>query len=458
MLMLVLSASQMKTPVLPPTEITVYNQGFGLVKEARTLSLKKGRQTVGVEDVAAGIDPSSVSIRSLVAPDAIAVLEQNYQYDLIGPASILAKAVGERLRVVGPKETVEGVLISSPGQNGGGLVLRTDDGRIVLDPQGQITLAKVPEGLITRPTLLWDLQSDRDGAQNVELSYITQGLSWTADYVLTLDGAGKAALQGWVTMNNQSGATYRDARLKLLAGDVNQAPPPPQRRAPAGLAMTMEAMAAPGFNEESLFEYHLYTLGRPATIANKETKQLSLLQGDAVPVRKRLLVDATGGYGTFYPSTNDLGTGDIAPQARIEFTNDKKSGLGIPLPSGRFRLYQRDASGSTQLLGEDRIGHTPRDERVSLLAGKAFDVRATRKRTSYERLGDRGARESFSIELRNRKDTPETVEVVERHWGDWKVTAESGEFTKEDANTIRFSVPLKPNETRTLTYTVETRW
>ena len=456
MLMLALATSQ-TAPALPPTEITVYNQGFGLVKEARTLSLKKGRQTVGVEDVAAQIDPSSVSIRSLVAPDALAVLEQNYQYDLIGPASVLAKAVGERLRVDGPKGSVEGVLISSPGQNGGGLVLRTDDGRIVLDPQGQITLAKVPEGLITRPTLLWDLLSDRDGAQNVELSYITQGLSWTADYVLTLDGGGKAALQGWVTMNNQSGATYRDARLKLLAGDVNQAPPPPTRRT----FETAEAIAAvppSGFNEASLFEYHLYTLQRPATLANKETKQLALLHADAVPVRKRLVVDATNGYGTYYPSPGEIGTGDLAPQARIEFTNDKKSGLGIPLPSGRFRLYQRDASGSTQLLGEDRIGHTPKDERVSLLAGKSFDIRASRKRISYERLGDRGAREGFAIELRNRKDTPETVEVVERHWGDWKVTARSEEFTKEDANTIRFTVALKPNETRTVTYTVETRW
>lgn len=457
MLMLALAAAQAASP-LPPTEITVYNQGFGLVKEARTLALKKGRQTVGVEDVAAQIDPSSVSIRSLLAPDALTVLEQNYRYDLIGPAAILAKAVGERLRVDGPKVSVEGTLISSPGQNGGGLVLRTDDGRIVLDPQGQITLAKVPEGLITRPTLLWDLLSDRDGPQNVELSYITQGLSWSADYVLTLDGAGKAALQGWVTMNNQSGATYRDARLKLLAGDVNQAPPPPQRRAPAGLAMTMEAAAAPGFQEESLFEYHLYTLQRPATIANKETKQLGLLGADAVPVRKRLVVDAAYGYGSFYPGPEEVADGNVEPQVRLEFTNDKRSGLGIPLPSGRFRIYQRDASGSTQLLGEDRIGHTPKDERVSLLAGRAFDVRATRKRTSYERLGTNGAHESFSIELRNRKDTPETVEVVERHWGDWKVTAKSQEFTKEDANTIRFSVLLKPNETRTVTYTVETKW
>jgi hypothetical protein len=444
------------TNALPPTEITVYNQGFGLVKEARTLALKKGRQTVGIEDVAAMIDPSSVSIRSLTAPEGINVLEQNYQYDLIGPASILAKAVGERLRVVGPKETVEGVLISSPGQNGGGLVLRTDDGRIVLDPQGQITLAKVPEGLITRPTLLWDLESDRDGAQDVELSYITQGLSWTADYVLTLDGKGKGAIQGWVTMNNQSGTTYRDARLKLLAGDVNQAPPigPAGRGGREVLAMAADK----GFNEETLFEYHLYTLQRPATIANKETKQLGLLSGDAVPVVKRLIVDATRQYGRFYPQEGAIGTGDIAPQARIEFVNDAKSGLGIPLPSGRFRLYQRDAGGSTQLLGEDRIGHTPKDERVSLVVGRSFDVRATRKRLSFERLGERAVRESFSIELRNRKDVPETVEVIERLWGDWKVTAKNTEFTKEDANTLRFSVPLKAGETKTVTYTAETRW
>ena len=444
------------TNALPPTEITVYNQGFGLVKEARTLSLKKGRQTVGIEDVAAQIDPSSVSIRSLTAADGINVLEQNYQYDLIGPASILAKAVGERIRVVGPKETVEGVLISSPGQNGGGLVLRTDDGRIVLDPQGQITLAKVPEGLITRPTLLWDLVSDRDGAQDVELSYITQGLSWTADYVLTLDGKGKSALQGWVTMNNQSGTTYRDAKLKLLAGDVNQAPQGPGGAGGARALMMADANKA--FSEESLFEYHLYTLGRPATIANKETKQLGLLSGDDVPVTKRLIVDAMRQYGRYFPQEGAVGTGDIAPQVRIEFVNDAKSGLGMPLPAGRFRLYQRDAGGSTQLLGEDRIEHTPKDERVSLVVGRSFDVRATRKRTNYERLGERAARETFSIELRNRKDAPETVEVIERAWGDWRITSKSMEFAKEDANTLRFTVPLKAGETRTVTYTVETRW
>lgn len=441
---------------LPPTEITVYNQGFGLVKEARTLRLRKGRQTVGIEDVAAMIDPSSVAIRSLTAPDALNVLEQNYQYDLIGPASILAKAVGERLRITNDKETIEGVLISSPGQNGGGLVLRTDDGRIVLDPRGQITLAKVPEGLITRPTLVWDLQSDRDGDQNVELSYITQGISWNADYVLTLDGQGKGAIQGWVTMNNQSGTTYRDAKLKLLAGDVNQAPAP--RGMAGGRAVLADMAANKAFNEESLFEYHLYTLDRPATIANKETKQLGLLSGDDVPLTRRLIVDAMQGFGRYYPQEGEVSTGDIAPQVRIEFVNDQKSGLGMPLPAGRFRLYQRDQSGSTQLLGEDRINHTPKDERVSLVVGRSFDVRATRKRLSYERLGDRAARESFEIEVRNRKNVPETVEVIERLWGDWKVTAKSQDYEKLDANAIRFSVPLKAGEVKKVTYTVETRW
>jgi len=443
--------------VLPPTEITVYNQGFGLVKEARTIQLKRGRQTVGIEDVASQIDPTSVSIRSLSAPDSFTVLEQNYQYDLIGPASILAKAVGERLRVVGPKETVEGVLISSPGQNGGGLVLRTDDGRIILDPQGQITLAKVPEGLITRPTLLWDLETDRDGGQDVELSYITQGLSWTADYVLTLDGKGKGALQGWVTMNNQSGTTYKDAKLKLLAGDVNQAPQP-RGGAAFGGREALAMVADKAFKEESLFEYHLYTLQRPATIVNKEIKQLGLLSGDAVPVVKRLIVDATRQYGRYYPQEGAIGVGDIAPQVRIEFVNNKESGLGMPLPAGRFRLYQRDGSGSTQLLGEDRIDHTPKDEKVSLVVGRSFDVRATRKRTEFTRLSQNSVRETFSIEVRNRKTVEDKVEVIERLWGDWKVTAKNMEFTKEDSNTIRFSVPLKAGETKTVTYTAETKW
>lgn len=453
------------------TELTVYNQGFGLVKETRTLSLKAGRQTVPVPNVASLIDPTSVGIRSVGDKDAFSVLEQNYRYDLISPTAILEKSVGQKIRFIrtvgNQREVLEGTLLSAPvsvvaspeGMQStyNGMVIRTDDGRIVLNPTGEIEVTSVPKGLISQPTLLWDLEASKAAEVPIELSYITQGMSWTSDYVMTLDGLGKATFQGWVTINNQSGTSYENAKLKLLAGDVNRANAPVA--APAALkALGRGGMAADSFQEEGLFEYHLYTLQRPATLANKETKQIALLDSPEVTVKKRMIVDATMNFGRYYPGEGEVGTGDIKPQVRIEFVNTKDNGLGMALPKGRVRVYQRDQSGSVQLLGEDSIQHTPREEKLSLVVGRAFDVVANRKRTNYSRISDRAFQESFEIELRNRKDTAETVDVVERHYGDWKVLAKNTDFTKASAEAMVFSVTLKPNEVRKITYTIETRW
>jgi len=459
---------------LAPTfsEVTVYNQGFGLVKETRTMTLKAGRQTVAVEDVAAMIEPTSVSIVSKSAPGSFEVLEQNYQYDLISPEAILNKSVGQRVRFIrtlaGQRDVLEGILISAPTAivgtpEGGnirtynGMVIRTDDGRIVLNPTGEIEVREVPAGLISKPTLLWDLETKRAGENTVELSYLTRGITWSSDYVLTLDGAGKAAIQGWVTIDNQSGATFENAKLKLLAGDVNRVPE--FRIMKREMMDAVAARAAPGgFQEESLFEYHLYTLQRPATVRNRETKQISLLEAPQIPVQKRLILDAMQMFGRYVPSEGEIGTGTINPQVRIEFNNDQASGLGMPLPKGRVRVYQRDQSGSVQMLGEDSIDHTPKNERVSLVVGRSFDVVANRRRTEFRRINDRTVSETFEIELRNRKEVPETVYVLERRYGDWRVTAKSQEFTKPSAEALQFAVTLKPNEVKKVTYTVETRW
>ena len=205
-----------------------------------------------------------------------------------------------------------------------------------------------------------------------------------------------------------------------------------------------------------LFEYHLYTLERPATVANKQTKQLSLLEGHDIPIRKKLIVDSIA--GRYYPGEGEIGTGDVKPQVRLEFVNDKESGLGMALPKGKMRIYQRDKSGSVQLLGEDQIDHTPRNEKVSVVVGRSFDVVSTRKRTKFTRLSDQSVSESFSIELRNRKEEAETVNVLERHYGDWTVQSHSQEFKKLDSESMEFVVILKPNEVKTVRYTVETRW
>jgi hypothetical protein len=455
------------------TEVTIYNQGFGLVKEVRRLDLKAGRQTVAIEDVAAMIEPSSVSIRNLTRPTEFQVLEQNYQFDLISPIAILNKSVGQRVRFVRSfgtqREVLEGTLLNAPTaivgtadggnhQTFNGMVIRTSDGRIVLNPTGEIEVQSVPEGLIGVPTLLWDVQSKSGGANDVEVSYLTRGLGWSADYVLTLDEpSSRGDLRGWVTIDNQSGATFREATLKLLAGDVRRVQPhSPGVRAPAMEMMDMAAKA--GFDQESFFEYHLYTLQRPATVRQREIKQVSLLEAVAVPYRKKLIVDALMGFGQMFPNEGEIGVGTLRPQVRIEFENRRENNLGMPLPMGRIKVYQRDRSGSVQMIGEDQIQHTPRDERISLVVGRSFDVVAERKRTHFRRLGTSAAETSFEIELRNRKEVPETVHVYERHWGDWKVTQQNFESRKLDANTLEFVVELKPGETKKIVYTVETRW
>lgn len=455
------------------TEVTIYNQGFGLVKEIREFQLRQGRQSVTVEDVAAMIEPSSVGIKSLTDPNSIEVLEQNYQYDLISPLAILNKSVGQRVtltRTIGQqRDVLSGILLSSPtsivgSPDGGsqqtynGMVIRADDGRIVLSPTGEVAVQSIPEGLISKPTLLWDLISSRAGANNVELSYLTQGINWNADYVFTLDGEGKGDLKGWVTVNNQSGVTFKEAKLKLLAGDVARAPQQAPRGGGFGGAR-MEAMAKDaGFQEEAFFEYHLYTLQRPATIRNREMKQLSLLEGKGVKVTKKLVIDALRDYGVYYPNEGEIGTGNIKPVVRVEFVNSKENNLGMPLPKGKVKVYQRDKSGSVQMLGEDQIDHTPKDEKLSLVVGKSFDVVATRKRMNFKRISDRSFEQTFEIEVRNRKETAETVHLLERHYGDWRVMSNSMKFEKLDAMTMEFVVDLKAGETKKVTYTVRTTW
>lgn len=452
------------------TEVTVYNQGLGFIKDVRNVRLKKGTQNVVVEDVAQLIDATSVGFKCLNNPGSVSILEQNYQYDLISPQAILEKSVGKRVRFTrtmgNSKESVQGILISSPTSvvntgNGSqysynGLVIKADDGRIILSPEGEIDVMEMPEGLISKPSLLWELDSDKDQDAQMELSYLTQGLSWNANYVLTLGDKGLGDIQGWVTLNNQSGMSFADAKLKLLAGDVNVVRP--QARGGFAGAGRTEALKAADFKEESLFEYHLYTLQRPATVKNKESKQLSLLEGSDIPIKRQIVFDSMAGFDGYYPSEGEVGVGSLSPLVKVKFTNDEKSHLGMPMPAGKIRLYQRDSKGSLQFLGEDQINHTPRDEKITLNVGRSFDVRADRKRTDFKRLSSTSFRESFSIEVRNRKQEPTTVYLYERHWGDWKVTEKSDNFTKEDSNTMVFELNLKAGEVKTVTYTVETKW
>ena len=451
------------------TEVTVYNQGLGFIKDVRTLHLTSGQQNVVVEDVAQLIDATSVGFKCLSNPGSVSVLEQNYQYDLISPQAILEKSVGKRIRftrsIANKKESIEGVLLSSPTSvvNTGhgseysynGLVILADDGRIILSPEGEIDVLSIPEGLISKPSLLWQLNSDREQDAKMELSYLTQGMSWQANYVMTLGNANAADVQGWVSLNNASGMSFTDAKLKLLAGDVNVVT--------YGRGTVIAGMDAKGilkrdkdtdgFSEASLFEYHLYTLNRPASVRNKETKQLSLLESFDVPVKKVISFDS---YGS---TTDAVGTTqDLESAVKVKFTNSEKSNLGMPMPAGKVRLYQRDAGGSLQFLGEDQIQHTPRDEKLSLTVGKSFDIKASHTQTNFTKTSKRSSISSYEVEVRNRKKTAETATIYEHFGTQWTITSKSDSFVKEDSNTAAFEVKLKAGEVKKIKFTVEARW
>ena len=452
------------------TEITVYNQGLGFVKDIRMVDVKSGQQNLIVEDVAQLIDATSVGFRCLNNPGSISILEQNYQYDLISPMAILQKSIGKKIRftraIGNTREVIEGVLISSPTSvvnTGSGseysyndLVIRANDGRIILSPQGEIDVMEVPEGLISKPSLVWQIDSATAQQAKMELSYLTKGMSWTANYVLTLGDSGTGDIQGWVTLNNQSGLTFNDAKLKLLAGDVNVVDDR-DKFADTGVMQKgrakMTLSLGGGFKEESLFEYHLYTLGRPASVRNKETKQLSLLEGFDVPFKKVIAFESSA--ETTEPGQ---GTDELQSAVKVKFKNDEKSHLGMPMPAGKVRLYQRDAGGSLQFLGEDQIQHTPRDEKLSLAVGKSFDMKATHKQVSFTKTGKRSSVSTYEIEVRNRKKTAETATIYERIGSQWKITGNSDSFVKEDANTAVFEVKLKAGEVRKLKFTIDAKW
>jgi len=462
-----LVASVLAASPASKVELTVYNQGFALVKETRDFDLKSGIQDVIVTDVAEQIETTSVGIRSVSSPGSFEVLEQNYQYDLINPQKILDKSVGKRITLVryaadGKTERISGVLLSTP--SAGGIVLRGDDGQIYLNPAGEYRVESIPDGLLSTPTLLWKLDSASAGKNTVELSYLTQGMRWNCDYVLNLDQAGKVGdLKGWVTMINNSGATFSNANLKLLAGEVERRTRPRGSGGADYAPAAMKNAAERGFSEEQFSDYHLYTLGRPATVRNNEQKQISLIEVANVQVTKRLVLDPMRNYAGYRASEGEVGTGVMKPQVRIELENTKKNRMGMPLPMGSFKVFQRDSSNSLQLLGEDAIEHTPTDEKISLFVGRAFDIVAERKRTKFEYIRDksgniRGVVESFDIELRNRKKTAETVEVIERFWGQWKITASSLPATRPTAEAAVFSVNLAAGEVKHVTFTVENRW
>lgn len=430
--------------------VTVYNDDLGLVRDVRSIDLERGLFTLPFRDVASRIDPTSVAFRALSHPAAVDVLEQNYEYDLMTPRALLEKYVGETVTLVrtidGEERSVEAKLLSVQE----GTVYQIGDS-IALNPPGRVVLPALRGELRSSPTLMWALRSSRQGAEPVEVSYLTGGLSWKADYVATLsEDDRRLDLGAWVTVDNRSGVTYPDAKLKLVAGDVHRAPPEGRRREYHDMALraAQEATAPDAFEERTFFEYHLYDLPRPTTIRNNQTKQIRLLEGAGVTTEKVYrLAGAPWYYTRQYGGEKGLKVGVYQ-----EFDNSREDGLGLALPAGVVRLYKADRDGTLQLVGEDRIDHTPRDERVRLKVGEAFDIVADRRQTDFRVISSRVYESEFEVVVRNHKDEGVTVRVIEPLPGDWRILEKTHDFEKQDAFTVRFDVPVEAGGEATLRY------
>ncbi|MEO8904652.1 MAG: DUF4139 domain-containing protein [Polyangiaceae bacterium] len=436
--------------------ITVYNQNFGLVREVRSVHLGSGRVELAYGDVSAHIQPETVHIKSLTSDGALSVLEQNYRYDLLTPDTLLKKYLGKTVKVyrynehTGVEEEKQAEILSVEG----GVVLKLD-GQVTSGFAGRFAFPQVPANLVQKPTLVWLLTST-EPEQRVEVTYLTSELDWHADYVLSVDADDKVGdLNGWVTLRNNTGTSYQNAELKLVAGDVQRITPQFSQKAMAAVSMAPMAPPAPQFKEEGLFEYHLYALQRPTNLLDKEQKQVSLLEASGIALDKKLIFFGAEQY--FRREYGQI-TSNEKVGVYLDFQNKEANHLGMPLPKGTVRVYKSDKSGQKQFIGEDAIDHTPRDERIRIKLGEAFDVLADRRETDWKVLSSCVNESAWEIKLRNHKDTAETVELYEPAGGDWEILASSLPATKKDAFTFTFAVPLSPRSETKVTYRVRVRW
>jgi len=418
-------------------EVTVYNSNLALIKDVRQVGLPAGEGELRFMDVAAYIMPPTVHARSLNHPGDFAVLEQNYEYDLMNAKKLLDKYVGQNIKLVDwnryqdRKEVVEATLLSNHQDQ----IYRIKE-EIYLGHPGYKVLPRLPENLIAKPTLTWICTNKSKEAHHLEVSYLTTGITWSADYVMILNKSDTASdLSGWVTLDNRSGALYRDARLKLVAGEVHRVE---REQMKVGAARAeLGAPRAQEFEEKPFFEYHIYDLGRKTTIKDSQTKQISLLEARNAAVQKEFVVY---GVKTYFTRKYMERTPKQPVNVTIKFKNAKQNNLGMPLPAGIVRLYKQDDDGTQQFVGEDRIEHVPRDEEVRLKIGEAFDVVAERIQSEYRQVTTKLHESEWEVTLRNHKDADVKVGIVEPLFGNWRIVGHSHPYTKVDASTVRFDV------------------
>lgn len=442
--------------------ITIYNQDLALVKDQRQITLTAGENTIAFRGVSGNIRPETAILVNSEHPGSIQIIEQNFDYDLLTPSSLLNKFLGKEVSFVSTnpatgKETREQATVLSTQ---GGVVLKIGD-RIETDPPGRFVFPSLPANLRDLPTLLSTVESQQAGPQQLELAYLTGGLSWKADYIAELSSdESQIDLQGWVTLNNQSGTAYNNARLQLVAGDVNRVREQPRSMMKVEMMLADSVEAAPSMSEESLLDYHLYSLSRKTTLENNQTKQVSLLAAASVPVVKEYVLRG-GGYYYQARYADELQKDKVEVFLALE--NSKKNGLGLPLPKGVVRVYKKDRNGSAQFVGEDNIDHTPDLGSIDLKLGNAFDVTAERVQSDFRKMQaapgfHRAYRSSYKIELSNAKDEPVSVNVREGMPGNWKVTRESQKSEKLSASMVEWIVDVPAKGSQALTYTVEVHY
>jgi hypothetical protein len=442
--------------------VTIYNENLALVKDQRRVVLEAGRNRLALREVSARMRPETALLRSLSHPGALSLVEQNFDFDLLTPAKLLEKYVGRNVKIVRthPTTGVESFETATVLAATSGVVLRIGD-RIETGLPGRIVYDSVPPNLRDRPTLVTELDSARGGMQNVELSYLSGGLAWKADYVAELNGADTALdLNGWVTLTNTSGTAYPNAKLQLVAGDINRVREE-LRLSQRGMSdRVAEAAPASKMAQEALFEYHLYTLAHPTTIADNQTKQVSLLSAQAVPVVKELVLQGSDYY--YRSSVGGIGQ-KMKVGVFVQLENRESSRLGMPMPKGVMRVYKKDGAGNAQFVGEDRIDHTPKNETVRLKLGEAFDVTADKKQTDFKRREPTNRasyvfESAYAIVLRNAKKEAASVVVREPVPGDWTMLEETQRHAKVAAGTAEWRVHVPAEGSTTLRYRVLVRY
>jgi hypothetical protein len=433
--------------------VTIYNGNLGLVKDLRETKLPAGVSEVQFMDVAAMIDPTTVHLKSLTDAAGLKILEQNYEYDLLTSQKLMEKYVGRKVRLYQTDGTFhEATLLSTNGP------VFEINGQIHMGHYGRLVLPSLPENLVAKPTLVWLLRNQIARPQRVEASYLTGGITWKADYVMVLDAADRLAdLTGWVTIDNKSGATYGNAALKLVAGDVNRAQEPRSQARMMEIAAKAAsyADASRDFKSEGFFEYHLYTLDGRTTIKDNQTKQLSLLAAAEVPITKELIY-----YGAqdYYRNSYGVPVSNQKIGVYLEVKNSKENRLGVPLPKGKIRVYKADKSGSQQFIGEDWIDHTPKDERVKIKMGNAFDLVGERTQKDFKKIGSHLYEVEWEIALRNHKTEAQTVTVIEPVPGDWQVMSSSHAYDKIEAHTLKYQIAVPRESAAKLVYRVRLRF